>query len=154
MPVSMSDPEVACVDRIISSMVPSRVTEFNELIERYFTCESFRAATNAGLIKFVGQTGGCDRIKAVEVLGVLRVKAAEDLLAEMLASRDPSRTVGVDCNESGTSEDQFLVVRLYTSLLLINRERWEEPTRAAATRFGNSWMRQALLGTLAAAPKQ
>jgi hypothetical protein len=54
----MSDPEMGRVDRIISSMVPSRVTEFNELIERYFTCQSFRAATNAGLIKYVGQIGG------------------------------------------------------------------------------------------------
>jgi hypothetical protein len=149
----MNDLEAACAGRMIASMVPGRVSEFNELVEKYFACERVRAATDAELSRVAGQTSGWERIKAVELLGVLRVRGAEDLLAAMLPGLPP-RSAGENVSQSATSEDLFLVVRLYTALLLINRARWEVPTRTAATQFGESWVGRALLAVLAATPAQ
>lgn len=123
--------------------------EFETILCAYSNNEETRAATNAELLEIVRSGNGWERIRAVELLGVLKVPGSEPTLTDVLdrvllePDQDDAAAAG-----GRAREERFLIVRLLTALLLIDMDRWEARARTTAARFSGSWIEDALLSTL------
>jgi hypothetical protein len=125
-------------ERMLSAMNASRAVEFAALVAQYKANPELRVATDPVLIQEALTSRGWRRIKAVELLGVLKVVDAEQALASLLQQQLASNDF------TSENEAAFLLLRVLTALLLIQPKRWQPKLREISTCLSGTWVSTAL----------
>jgi len=131
-------------------MMPSKVSDFNRLTSVFVLEEMVRRETTAELMEIVRTGEAPHRIKAIELLGALRVQDAEPTLADAFTRAFPTEVL---CRLRGerdkTSSECVLLVKLLTALVLIDLVKWQQPAEDTARQFADSWIEKSLVAIIA-----
>ena len=127
------------------SYMPTRAEEFTNVLNHILRDDSVRSSAIKELGEIARNPGIVNRTKAVEILGAIKAKEVEPILAELMTTEFPIHVRAVwKCGSQDVREDKLLFLRLMTALLLLNLEKWRPVADNFAKEFSGSWLEGAL----------
>lgn len=130
-------------EKLIHCMKEADSSEFCRLTKTYdeFRNSEERAKLVVDLSNIASNARIADRIKAVELLGILKGAEAEATLSEIFKIIFTDENIPKLVKESdAVLEMRFLLIRVVTALLLIDASKWLSSAKDVSSKFSGTWV--------------